>query len=573
MTLTTARSSRLATLVASLAIVAAACTPAASTAPSVGGTTPTAAPSTAAYDGISYPSGGDASCTDKTTNTSEFKSIKALDQYTVEFDLCSPDAAFLQKIAFATNSIESGPWLDAHAADKSDVRSMNGTGPYMFKEWVSGDHITMVANPNYWGTQKAQASTLIFKWEDTAAKRLQDLQAGTADGIDNVDPQDYATVTADSSLALVNRDAFTILYLGFNVDDAPWNNEQVREAISYGIDKKRLNDTFDPPGSATADYFAACSVPGGCTGDPFPQFDPAKAKSMLQAAGFDFSKHYKIYFRPKVRGYFPNPPAMVQDLQAQFQANMGISLDISQEDNATYLTNSSKGQYSLFLLGWGGDFPDQTDWVGYHFGAGANDAFGTKFSDITGLLDQAVQNPDQNARIGLYGQVNSLLAKHVPMIPLVHAGSAMAWKSDVTGVKASPLGIDLFAYMNPAGRDTLVFEQNSETSGLYCGDESDGDSLRNCENVYDTLYEYSYGGTDVQPALATACTANSDATVWTCTLRQGVKFADGSDFSANDVVTTFAAQWDTKHKDHVGNGGTFDYWSALFNGFLNPPAS
>jgi len=66
---------------------------------------------------------------------------------------------------------------------------------------------------------------------------------------------------------------------------------------------------------------------------------------------------------------------------------------------------------------------------------------------------------------------------------------------------------------------------------------------------------------------------NADGTKWTCTLQQGVKFHDGADFDANDVVATYAAQWDAKNPLHVGNLGTFDYFPALFGGLLNPPAS
>ena len=133
--------------------------------------------------------------------------------------MCAPDVAFLSKIAFATNGILDSDWLAAHAKDKSYVKTTNGTGPYMVKEWVSGDHITMVANPNYTGPNKPIAPTLIFKWADTAEKRLQDLQAGTVDGMDNVAPDDFDTVTNDSTLQLLKRDAFSTLYLGFNVDE------------------------------------------------------------------------------------------------------------------------------------------------------------------------------------------------------------------------------------------------------------------------------------------------------------------------------------------------------------------
>ena len=73
------------------------------------------------------------------------------------------------------------------------------------------------------------------------------------------------------------------------------------------------------------------------------------------------------------------------------------------------------------------------------------------------------------------------------------------------------------------------------------------------------------------PALATSCDANADLTVWTCTLREGVTFHNGATLDANDVVLSYAAQWDMEHPLHVGRDGNFAYFSALFGGFLNEP--
>ena len=70
--------------------------------------------------------------------------------------------------------------------------------------------------------------------------------------------------------------------------------------------------------------------------------------------------------------------------------------------------------------------------------------------------------------------------------------------------------------------------QNNEPISLYCADETDGESLRPCQQVLETLLQYELDSGDTEPALATACEGNEDATVWTCTLREGVKFHDGS---------------------------------------------
>lgn len=73
------------------------------------------------------------------------------------------------------------------------------------------------------------------------------------------------------------------------------------------------------------------------------------------------------------------------------------------------------------------------------------------------------------------------------------------------------------------------------------------------------------------PALAESYTSNDALTEWTFKLRSGVKFHDGSDFDATDVVDSFTAQWDAASPLHKGRTGDYTYFSALFGGFLNPP--
>ena len=115
--------------------------------------------------------------------------------------------------------------------------------------------------------------------------------------------------------------------------------------------------------------------------------------------------------------------------------------------------------------------------------------------------------------------------------------------------------------------------QNAEPLSLYCGDESDGETLRACEQLNESLYAYEVGGTKTIPALATECSSNPELTTWTCTLRDGVTFHDGAALDANDVVLSYAVQWDASHPLHVGRSGAFEYFPGLFSGFLNPPAS
>ncbi len=146
--------------------------------------------------------------------------------------------------------------------------------------------------------------------------------------------------------------------------------------------------------------------------------------------------------------------------------------------------------------------------------------------------------------------------------------------ADVTGAHASPLGNEAFKVMEAPGKDVFVWVQNAEPLSLYCADETDGESLRACEQIFDPLLSYKIGSTEVEANIAELPTANADLTEWTVKLQEGVKFSDGTPLTAKDVVVSYAVQWDKNNALHKGNTGNFDYWTYLFTAFLEvPPAT
>jgi peptide/nickel transport system substrate-binding protein len=563
-------------VIGTLAIVVSACGGAATPSPSSStATTPSTAPasqpgSVAPFTGQVYPTTGDAPC-GTAPYTGEFKKVTAIDAKTVEFQLCTPDVAFLSKVAFSAFGIHDSDYLDKHAADKSYLQTPNGTGPYKLKTWEKGQRIVFEANPNYWGT-KALTPNLEFRWSDQAAQRWLELKAGTVDGIDNPGTDDIDAIKAESTVKFYPREGLNTFYVGMNVSDKPWDNENVRKAIAMGIDRDQIVKNFYPEGSEVATHFTPCAIPFGCEGDDTLGFDAAAAKQLLTDAKFDFSKTYKISFRKEVRGYLPDPPQIATEIKSQLETNLGIKTTLDLQESGAYLDANAAGTLDgLFLLGWGADYPDATNFLDYHFGSGSGKKFGKPFDDIVAALNKGGQSADEAVRKSSYAEANNLIKQHVPAVIVAHGGSGTVFKADVTGAHSSPLSNEIFSVMKAGDRDTLVWMQNGEPLSLYCGDESDGETLRACEAVNESLYAYKVGGTDVEPALATECKPNAELTTWTCTLREGVTFGDGAAFDANDVVATFAAQWDTKNKNHVGRSGAFEYFPGLFGGFLNPP--
>lgn len=494
------------------------------------------------------------------------KAIEAVDELTVKFTLCSPDPAFPYKIAGDSFAILDADYLNETGGDSNKIsENPVGTGPYKLKEWKRGESITYEAFADYWG-EKAKTPTAVLRWSKEAAQRLLELQSGNADGMSNVGPDDFETVEKDANLKLIEVPAANIFYIGFNNTIPPFDDDRVRLAFAYGIDRQRIVDDYYPRGSVVATSFVPTSFAVGASPNvPWHEYNPEKAKALLKEAGKE-NLEVTLTYRDVVRGYLPNPGIVAQEIQAQLK-EIGVNVKIEVKESGAFLDSVTAGKEAFYLLGWGADYPDATNFLDYHFGP-ENKQYGKPYDDIVALLREGASTADLAKRQAAYDKVNELLKKYVPMIPVAHGGSALAFRADVEGAHANPVSALVFAVMAPP-RDRFVYVQNAEPISLNCADESDGETFTACAQIYETLLRFKLGTAEVEPALAESYESNADLTEWTFKLRPGVKFHNGATLDANDVVATMAAQWDAKNANHKGRTGNFEYWTAYFGSFLN----
>ena len=273
-----------------------------------------------------------------------------------------------------------------------------------------------------------------------------------------------------------------------------------------------------------------------------------------------------LSFRVVDRAYLPYPDKVAQEIQAQLK-EVGIEVTLQEMESAAFVDSANAGNEGFYLLGWNADYPDATNFYDVHFNAESKQ-FGTMPEDLLTEISAAAQLSDPAERQAHYDNVNQILKDDVVMIPVAHGGSSTVYQANVEGAHSSPLGNEVFSVVSN-GTDTFVWMQNGEPASLWCGDESDGETLRACEQVYESLLAFSVGGTDVIPALAESYETSADLTEYTFNLRQGVKFHNGADFDANDVVATFVAQWDAKSPNHVGRTAEFYYMGGFFGSTIN----
>lgn len=402
---------------------------------------------------------------------------------------------------------------------------------------------------------------------------MVELQSGNAHYITNVGPDQFETVENDPNLVLIPDPNPNIFYVGMTNTFAPFDNLQVRQAIAMGIDRQRIVDNFYPPGSQVAGYFVPCTITNACEGEPWYDFDPEAARELLAEAGYPDGFDTTIYYRDVFRVYLPEPGIVAQELQTQLAENLGINAEIEVMESGAFIEESSAGNLDgLYMLGWGADYPHVTNFLDYHFSQN-NPQFGTPHPEIYEPLIEGASIVDPAEAAPVYEQANNAIRELIPMVPIAHGTSANAALASVGNAYTPPFGATEFALVDPGdGSDTLVFMQNAEPISLFCADETDGESLRPCQQVVEPLLKYELDSGNTRPALATSCDPNEDGTVWTCHLREGVTFHDGSAFDANDVIASWAAGLDAENPNHTGNTGVFEYFSYLWGGLINAPS-
>jgi len=304
-----------------------------------------------------------------------------------------------------------------------------GTGPFEVERWKEG-HISLKANRKSWRAPFL-ARVEIIQVADQAA-RVQALLSGSLDVAFNVGPEDRAAVENAGGRLIVYRNpgVYYIQYL--SVKDSPLQSLKVRQALNYAVNKELIVKVLFDGGTVPVSQIAHPQAFGYNTNlTPYP-YDPAKAESLLDEAGYRDGFRFSIYM---VGGG-------ANDLQAHQQvaadlARIGVTMDIQRTTLAKYL------EY-MYQTSW----PDPI--VGFSmFTSGFDPMHGYRTRscrwtpmyycdpDIMPLIDMAEAAFDLETRRKLVGKVLAFERNNPSGLYLWQAPSFDAISSGVTGYKAT----------------------------------------------------------------------------------------------------------------------------------------
>ena len=225
-----------------------------------------------------------------------------------------------------------------------------GTGPFLFKEWVPGDHYTLTRNPEYWRKDRPYLDEIVTKVIPEAQTALINLQSGAIDATGGLDPRDTLAMTKDAKFVVQPSQVVnSVWYLGADVTAAPFKDKRVRQAMNYLIDRKRMVDTvlfFGDPMVMLWDKSSPAYVPELAQRYTY---DPKKAKALLDEAGVAAGTAIPI----SVPSGIAQAVAMAEVLQAELAA-LGMKASVEKLDTATFTQKLSTGKYAGLWISYVG---------------------------------------------------------------------------------------------------------------------------------------------------------------------------------------------------------------------------
>jgi len=358
-----------------------------------------------------------------------------VDDYTVRVTTPKPDPVFLENSVYYVFPVP--PKYTAQVGRDGFAAKPVGTGPFKFVEWVKGDHLSLEQNPGYWrGTPQVQSVNI--KISPEIATRVAALQAGELDLIMQLTPDQIPNLASRNARAVgapVPRVIYLITFPDSPVGSGePLKDKRVRQALNYGINIDSIvqnvlggqalrSPTIVPPLAFGYDASLTPTV-----------YDPAMAKQLLAAAGYDDGFNIDM---DVPTGGNPLKPIEVGQAIAADLSKLGINVTLRTIEAASYITYRNEKKMSPIFL-W--------NWYGYdgHLQVQGNVDPGFQFAfwndpRTTDLLNKEATSMDPAVRVAAFKDIQQILKDEAWFVPLYQqnelqgVSNTLIWDHNVGG--------------------------------------------------------------------------------------------------------------------------------------------
>lgn len=356
---------------------------------------------------------------------------EALDEYTIAIHLTDPYAPFLNALAGRYALMFDKETFEEVGEDAYNEHPI-GTGPYLFTERVSGDHVQLDYNPNYWGEEPTIKHVTWKVLTDTNTQMVA-LESGEIDVLTRANIAALQNLMSDQ-VEWQAKDASSIENLTFNCAIAPTKDINFRKAVQYAINKEDVNIGVFNGAATVGDIPIAPGFSGRPDAGQYEviNYDPDKAREYLAASNYNGEP----FVIATVSGSSDEISAQI--IQGQL-IEIGINCQVNAMDGSTYNDATTTGAFNATNR-FGGVSVLDADGMFYSWNkanALKNGAYfdPMHFSDeLDQLMIDGRKGVDPEERKAIYAKACDIITDNAWAVTIFYDVNAVAYNKNLTGV-------------------------------------------------------------------------------------------------------------------------------------------
>ena len=375
--------------------------------------------------------------------TDTISGIKMIDNQTIEINIDAPKAYFLAKLTYPVAFV-----LDKqNLSDPNWIEKPNGSGPFTLDEYLVGEKLVLKRNDN-WHKNIAKLDYVSMNLAGGSAMAMYE---NCEIDITGVGMSDLERVLDPSNS--LNKDVvvapldFSQYYIGFNLNEPPFDDIHFRQALAYSINKELiasevLSDLVKPAYGILPPGF-----PGYNENVTGFKFDEAAAKDALAK-----SKYSDITTLPRlilsVPGTGGSAGLDIEVILEMWKQTLGIDVEIQQLEWATFLQMLNKKELQFFSgLGWVADYPDPENFLDVNFHSSKSTNHNNYSNpEVDNLLELARVEADVSMRLDLYNKAEKIIVNESPWIPLWFPGDQYVLINQrIKNYKLTPMSVPKYS--------------------------------------------------------------------------------------------------------------------------------
>lgn len=310
-------------------------------------------------------------------------------------------------------------------------------GAFTLSEWTANARLVAAKNPRYWDAATVRLDRIEFRITESPEVDERNFRAGQVHITSAVPATKIETYRRDNPAALRIDPFLQAIFLRFNTTRPPFNDPRVRRAFSLAIDREAITEKALRGGETAAYSFTPANLAGYTATANVPT-DRHEARRLLAEAGYPNGQNL-----PEIPLQVRNDsvqPRMAEVLQAQWRAELGANITISQLEQKTWVQNQQRLDYTLSSGGWIGDFVDPVTFLSLFLSTSGNNWTGWNNSEYDAILARAETQTKTESRYASFQQAETLLLGEAPVAPVFFGVRSYLIHPAVRGWEPSLLG-------------------------------------------------------------------------------------------------------------------------------------